>query len=214
MSEPYSAMARLHLGPAALRRYLDAPSAPWGAWAELTGRYDRSGEIGGLPWALHPGPDVTTVERWLTDGDDHRGQLRAFLRTAEGPGLAAVDYDPAAQTLTLVNLTVHREEFRNPLWFLSVVGGAAGHVDGRGGFAVVRDHLLPGPEHRCTLGVLAVDGTGARALHPVRDAEAYGAAVRAADAAFEATGEGDEGDEGDDPEEWTGFDPVARLEAL
>ncbi|QKW22895.1 hypothetical protein HUT16_30795 [Kitasatospora sp. NA04385] len=213
MSEPYSAMARLHLGPDALRRYLAAPSGPWERWRELTGWYDRRAESGGLPWALHPEPDAATVERWLTDGDDHRGQWRAFLRTAEEPGLASVDYDRAAGTLTVVNLTVHREEFRDSLWFLSLVAGAAGHVDGRGGFAVVRDHLWPGPADRCTLGVLAVDGAGARALDPVRDAGAYGAAVRAADAVFEVTGLVDE-DEDEDPEEWTGPDPVECLDAL
>ncbi|BAJ32252.1 MULTISPECIES: hypothetical protein [Kitasatospora] len=211
MSEPYSAMARLHLEPAALRSYLAAPSRPWTGWGELTGRYDRSGEAGGLPWSMHPGPDSASVERWLTDGDDHRAQLRAFLRTAEEPGLAAVEYDEAARTLTVVNLTVHRESFRDPLWFLSVIGGAAEHVGAQGGFAVVRDHIWPGPDDRYTLGVLTVAPSGARALHPVRDSEAYRAAVRTADAVFDTTGlpVG-----GDDPEEWAGLDPVECLDAL
>ncbi|WP_159073210.1 hypothetical protein [Kitasatospora fiedleri] len=211
MSEPYSAMARLHLGPVALRRYLAGAAGPWAGWGELAGWDDRGGEGGGLPWGLHPEPDHAAVERWLAEGGDHRAHWGAFLRTAEEPGLARVGYDAASETLTVVNLTVHREEFRDPLWFLALVGGAAGQVGERGGFAVVRDYLWPGPGNRCTLGVVAVGGGGVRALHPVRDAEEYGSAVRAADAEFDGTG-GVDGD--DDPEEWGGPDPVECLDAL
>ncbi|MFJ1751431.1 hypothetical protein [Kitasatospora sp. NPDC088134] len=214
MSEPYAAMARLHLEPAALRRYLAAAPRPLAEWtdrAELTGRHDRTGKDGGLPWSLHPAPDHGTVARWLADGDDHRAQLRAFLRTAGEPGLARLDHDAERGVLTVVNLTVHREAFRNPLWFLALIRGAAPWTGPAGGFAVVRDHLWPGPRDRYTLGVLALAPTGARVLHPERDAEEYAAAVRAADAEFEATGP-DGTDE--DPEEWDGPDPVDVLDRL
>ncbi|MFJ5229754.1 hypothetical protein ACIQBJ_07585 [Kitasatospora sp. NPDC088391] len=214
MSEPYCAMARLHLEPAALGRYLAAAPRPLAEWADragLTGWHDRRGEDGGLPWSLHPGPDEETVARWLADGDDHRAQLRAFLRTAEEPGLARVDYDAGRGVLTVVNLTVHRESFRDPLWFLALVRAAAPETGPAGGFAVVRDHIWPGPRDRYTLGVLALAPAGARVLHPVADAAAYAAAVRAADAEFEATGQVGEDD---DPEEWNGPDPVEALDRL
>ncbi|MEV4558741.1 hypothetical protein AB0K51_17355 [Kitasatospora sp. NPDC049285] len=191
MSEPYSAMAQLHLEPEALRRYLATPvrGNRWDDWDSLTGWYDADGEARGLPYALHPEPDLSTVDHWLSDpDDDHRAQLRTFLRTAEEPELARLAYDPARATLTLVNLTVAAESFRNPLWFLALIRAATPHLDPRGGFAVVRNYIWPGPHDRHTLAALRLTRGTSRPLHPVTDAHAYQAATRAADAAFDATG--------------------------
>ncbi|MGW2250977.1 hypothetical protein ACWCXH_12330 [Kitasatospora sp. NPDC001660] len=187
----YSVMAQFRISPVALKRYLDAPARPasgWADWGEMRGRVDGTGRQDGLPFSLHGEPgemDFESVDRWLSVGD-YRSQLRAVLGLAALPALARFGYDEEAGVATAVNLTVAGECFRNPLWVLATLRGAADHVDGVGGVAVVRNHCWEGPEDRYTLAVLRLDPGGSRFLHPADDADAYAEAVHRANRAFDA----------------------------
>ncbi len=196
MSEPYSAMARLQLSPTALKSYLAAPARPtscWSDWAEMCGREDATGQQNGLPFSLHGEMDFACADRWLSEGD-YRSQLRAIVGSAELPSLARFHHDEDG-LVTVTNLTVGAECFRSPLWFLATVRGAADHVDGPGGLAVIRNYLWGGPRSRHTMAVLRIEPGRSRFLHPVNDAGAYLDAVRRADAAFDGIGLSGKGEE-------------------
>ncbi|MBC3839298.1 hypothetical protein GXW82_01085 [Streptacidiphilus sp. 4-A2] len=152
-----------------------------------------------MPFSLHGEMDFDCVDRWLSEGD-HRSHLNALVESAELPSLARFHYSEDG-FVTVANLTVATECFRNPLWFLATVRGAADHVDRAGGLAVIRNYLWGGPESRYTMAVLRLEPGRSRFLHPTADAYAYSDAVRQADAAFSAgfgsQGEGvPPGDEG------------------
>ena len=95
--------------------------------------------------------------------------------------------------VTLVNLTVVTECFRNPLWFLAVIRGAADYVDGPGGLAVIRNFIWGGSESKYTMAVLRLEPGGSRFLHSADDADAYSDAVHRASTAFDGIGLGPDG---------------------
>lgn len=195
MSEPYSAMAQLHIARPALENYLAAPARPassWRDWRDMCGRHDATGRQDGLPFTLHPEMDFDSVDRWLSEGN-YRSHLRAILEVAELPSLARFDYDDATGLATMVNLTVGAEGFRNPLWFLATVRGAADYLHATGGLAVIRQHLWGGPQSKYTMAVLRLGPDGSRFLHPGTDAEAYSEAVYRAETACTAIGFGPDG---------------------
>ena len=195
MSEPYSAMAQFEISPAALSSYLAAaarPASRWSDWADMCGREDATGQQNGLPSSLHSQMDFGCVDDWLSEGD-HRSHLHAFLEVAEQPSLARFEYDEKTGLASIVNLTVATEQFRNPLWFLATIRGAADYVDSPGGLAVVRNYLWGGPSSRYTMAVLRLEPGGSRFLHPAKDTGAYSDAVNRADAAFDSIGPGSGG---------------------
>jgi len=92
-----------------------------------------------------------------------------------------------------VNLTVATECFRNPLWFLAAIRGAADYVDSPGGLAVIRNYIWGGTDSKHTMAVLRLGPGVSRFLDPAGDAGAYSDAVRRAGAAFDAIGLGPDG---------------------
>jgi hypothetical protein len=135
--------------------------------------------------------DFGFVDRWLSEGD-YRSQLRAILEVAEVPSLARFDYDEEG-LVTIVNLTVATECFRNPLWFLAVIRGAVDYVDSPGGLAVIRNYIWGGLDNKYTMAVLRLEPGGSRFLHTADDADAYSDAVRQANAVFDGIGLGPDG---------------------
>ncbi|MGW5113729.1 hypothetical protein [Nocardia sp. NPDC004123] len=195
MSEPYSAMAQFQISRSALKSYLAAPARPtsyWSDWPDMCGRKDATGQQNGLPFSLHREMDFDSVDRWLSERD-YRSHLRDILRVAELPSLARFDYNEETGLATVVNLTVGAECFRNPLWFLATVRGAAGYMDGTGGLAVIRQHIWGGPESKYTMAVLRLERGGTRFLHSVDDADAYSDTVRRANTVFTGIGLGPDG---------------------
>ncbi|MFI1920392.1 hypothetical protein [Nocardia sp. NPDC020380] len=186
MSEPYSAMAQLQISRSALKSYLAAPARPtsyWSDWADMRGRKDATGRQDGLPFSLHREMDFDSVDRWLSEGD-YRSHLHDILGVAEMPSAARFDYDEQTGLATIVNLTVGAECFRNPLWFLATVRGAADYMDAGSGLAVIRQHLWGGSKSKYTLAVSQLEPGSSRFLNP--SADAYTDAVHRAGTAFTA----------------------------
>jgi hypothetical protein len=157
----------------------------------MRGREDATGQQEGLPFSLHGEMDFGSVDRWLSEGD-YRSHLRAILKAAELPSLARFDYDEEG-LVTIVNLTVATECFRNPLWFLAAIRGAADYVDSPGGLAVIRNYAWGDPESKYTMAALRLEPGRSRFLHPADDAGAYSDAVRRANAAFDGISLGPDG---------------------
>ncbi|MEU6587184.1 hypothetical protein [Nocardia sp. NPDC046763] len=210
MSEPYSAMAQFQISRSALKSYLAAPARPtsqWSDWSDMCGREDATGQQDGLPFSLHGEMDFDSVDRWLSEGD-YRWHLRDILGVAELPSLARFDYDADTGLATVVNLTVGAECFRNPLWFLATVRGAAGYVDDTGGVAVIRQYLWGGPESKYTMAVLRLERGRTRFLHSADDADAYSDAVRRANTACNDIGHGSDRLTPDDTEAVANLDRI------